>query len=115
MSIKQAAALLAFMALGTPAAAFDSVQTIFYVGIPLERQAAPLSFGLRLQNRDYQAVDIDTRMLHFFALGGIEAKWVLAGAVAVGAAAAARGDKRAEQRAAAHQPASPPPCPQLCN
>jgi hypothetical protein len=113
-----AASMAALMAMLTPAWAFDGAQTIFYVSIPLDRPASAMSFGMRLQgSRDYQAVDIDSRMLRFVSLGGIEAKWLLAGALAVGAAAAAKGDKRAEERAAAAAPPAPKPqpCPQPCN
>ena len=105
------------MTMRPPAWAFDGAQTMFYVSIPLDRPASAMSFGMRLQgSRDYQAVDIDSRMLRFVSLGGLEAKWLLAGALAVGAVAAAKGDKRAEERAAAAQPAArPQPCPQTCN
>lgn len=102
------------MALCAPAPAFDGAQTVFYVSIPLDRPASEVSFGLRLQgSREYQAIDLDTRMLRFLPLGGIEAKWILAGAVALGAAAALGSDKRAQAQAAAG--AEPPrPCPQTC-
>jgi hypothetical protein len=116
MGIKHAAALLASMALCSPAWAFDGAQTVFYVSIALDRQPSPVSFGLRLQGRDYRTLDIDTRMLRLVPLGGIEAKWLLAGALAVGAAAAVRGDKRAQQHAEQQAAAAaPPPCPQPCN
>jgi hypothetical protein len=121
MGLKHAGAFLALMALCAPAAAFDSARTIFYVSIPLAPQAAPMSFGMRLQgSREHQAVDIDARMLRLVSVGGIEAQWLLAGALAVAAAAAIGGDKRAEQQAAATpQPRTSPapapqPCPQVC-
>lgn len=105
------------MAVCAPAPAFDGAQTVFYVSIPLDRPSSEVSFGLRLQgNREHQAVNIDSRVLRFVSLGGIEAKWILAGALAVGAAAAAKSDKRAEQRAQAAAPAAQPqPCAQPCN
>jgi hypothetical protein len=109
----------AFMA-GSPARAFDGAQTIFYISIPLDRPASAMSFGMRLQgSRAHEAVDIDARMLRFVSVGGIEAQWLLAGALAVAAAAAIGGHKRAEQQAAAapqpRAPQAPQPCPQTCN
>jgi hypothetical protein len=121
MALKQAGAFFALMALCTPAAAFDAAQTIFYVSIPLDRQSAPVSFGLRLQDGgEHRAIDIDSGMLRFVSAGGIEAHWILAGALALGAAAAVKGDRRAEQQAASapqqSAPSRPPqPCPQTCN
>jgi hypothetical protein len=118
MGLKHAGAFLALMALCAPAPAFDGVQTVFYVSIPLDRSASAPSFGLRLQDgREHRAIEFDTRMLRFLPAGGLEAKWLIAGAVALGAAAALQGDKRAEQRAELQSGpgASPQPCPQVCN
>ena len=113
MGLKKTALLAALMALCAPAAAFDGTQAVFYVSIPLQRQPSDLTFGLRLQGgREHQAIDIDARMLHFLAAGGVEAKWILAGAVALGAAAAISSDRKAAQRAATAEQA--PPCPQAC-
>jgi len=113
VGLKKTALFAALMALCAPAPAFDGAQTVFYVSIPLEGPSSRVSFGLRLQgNREYEAIDIDTRTLRFLPLGGIEAKWILAGAVALGAAAAIRSDKRAQTEATAG--AEPRPCPQTC-
>ena len=112
MGLKKTALFAALMAVCAPAPAFDGAQTVFYLSIPLDGPSSRVSFGLRLQgNREYQAIDIDTRML-FLPLGGIEAKWILAGAVALGAAAAIRSDKRAQAQATAG--AEPRACPQTC-
>jgi hypothetical protein len=64
--------------------------TMFYVNIPLgggtARQTAP-SYGLAIQGRKQsETVLIDTRMFTFAEglLAGVEAKWLIAGALAVG-------------------------------
>ena len=120
MGLKQAAAFAILISMGAPATAFDGAQTIFYVSIALDSRPSKMAFGLRLQgNREYQAIDIDSRMLRFVSLGGIEAKWLVAGAVAIGAAAAIGGDRRAEEQAAASRQQAAAsrqaqPCPQAC-
>ena len=70
-----------------------SPMTMFYVSIPLggvtAKERAP-AYGLALQGkRQYETIAVDTRTLHAFegVLGGIEAKWLIAGAVVVGAGA----------------------------
>jgi hypothetical protein len=124
MRFKQAAALAALMAVSAPGWAFDPAghapSTIFYLSIPLDSRPSKMAFGLRLQgNREYQVIDIDSRILRFVSLGGIEAKWLVAGAVAIGAAAAIGGDRRAEEQAAASRQQAAAsrqaqPCPQAC-
>ena len=117
MPLKKAFLLAASLVLANPARAFDANQAIFDVSIPLERQEARLSYGLRLQGqRPHESIDFDTRMLRF-AGGGTEVQWLLVGAVAVGAAAAMQGDKRAQQQAEWRQASAPAPqpCPQACN
>ena len=93
------AALVAAAFASAPSNADEFVQpqlnapvTMFYVSIPLgaptARQGAP-SYGLALQGkRPYETVMLDSRMLNFAegALAGIEAKWLIAGAL-VGAGA----------------------------
>ena len=92
---KLAAALLAA---ATPAAAFDpgeqaTALTMFYISIPLDfslpKKERDWSAGLLLQGkRDYPGVRIDTKMLNAFSLNDIDAKWMVAGLVTLGAAAA---------------------------
>jgi hypothetical protein len=66
---------------------------MFYVSMPLGYSPGAkdreLRYGLQLQGkRDYQAVNIDNKMFSFLPAGGLEAKWIVAGAVAAGAAVA---------------------------
>lgn len=95
--MKQIAALAAFACAATPAAAFDlptqaSQGVKFYFSVPLDgRNAKDEAFtaGFAIQGRrDYEAVRIDSGMINRFIGGGIEAKWVIAGVVAAGAAIA---------------------------
>ena len=97
MALKKLAAIAAMMAVATPGFAFDSAytgtSTMFYISIPLENTASKKeqqwSAGLQLQGkREYQAVNIDSKMFNFLPLGGLEAKWIIAGVVAAGAAVA---------------------------
>lgn len=49
------------------------------------------------RKRDYQVLNIDTKMFTFSPLGGLEAKWIIAGVVAAGAAVAvASKDKKTQ-------------------
>ena len=96
-----AAAAAAAVAVAMPAAASDLNQSaagmMFFISVPLDaktpKQQMP-ALGLSFQGeRAYQRVTIDTRMFETadrlgFALGGIEAKWVVAGVVAAGAVVA---------------------------
>lgn len=97
-----------------------SPATMFYVSIPLggvtAKQRAP-SYGLALQGRrQYETIQIDSRLLNAFegaALGGIEIKWLIAGAVVVGAGAYAvsQDKKRSDnyQGSQNQQQNTPPP------
>jgi hypothetical protein len=98
MTLKKLAAIAALVAVATPSFAFDMkdaspTSTMFYVSIPLDNSVArkdrEWAYGLQLQGkRDFQAVNIDSKMLSFLPLGGLEAKWIIAGVVAAGAAVA---------------------------
>ena len=98
MAFRKLAAGAALLAFATPALAFDAgdsgaATTMFYISIPLgstlRKSEQQWSVGLQIQGkRDYQALRIDSAMLNAFSLNDIDAKWWLAGAVAVGAAAA---------------------------
>ena len=67
---------------------------MFYVSIPLDFQLSrkerqQWTAGMQLQGkRDYQAIRIDSTMLNVFSLNDIDAKWMIAGVVATGAAVA---------------------------
>ena len=97
MVLKKLAAAAAMLAAATPSVAFDAgeagVSTMFYISIPLDsrlnRKERDWSVGLQIQGRhDYQAVRIDSAMLNAFSLNDIDAKWMVAGLVATGAAVA---------------------------
>jgi hypothetical protein len=97
MALKKLAAVAAMVAIATPSLAFDvkdaGTSTMFYISIPLDyslsKKEQQWAAGLQLQGkREYQAVNLDSRMLNFLPLGGLEAKWIIAGVVAAGAAVA---------------------------
>ena len=97
MVFRKLVAAAAVLAAATPAAAFDPGEqpalTTFYISIPLDsrpsRKEAPWSAGLLIQGRrDYPGVRIDSTMLNAFSLNDIDARWMIAGVVTVGAVAA---------------------------
>ena len=101
--------------------------TMFYVSIPLgglsAKERAP-AYGFALQGkRQYETVRVDTRTLKAFegAFAGIEAKWLIAGAVVVGAGAYAvskdrkrsdnySGSQNQQQQNSPPQQPAPPGC-----
>jgi hypothetical protein len=100
MALRKLAAIAAMIAVATPSLAFDTKEsqgasTMFYISIPFDlnmtrKEQKQWSAGLQLQGkREYQAVNLDSTMFNFLPMGGLEAKWIIAGVVAVGAAAAA--------------------------
>src|SRR4051812_1810714 len=108
MARKQIAALAALLCATTPGFALDPQQagttTMFYVSIPLDgrtpKEQKPV-YGLALQGRqENQFFAVDTRMLNLLeTVAGIEAKWIIAGAVATGAGVAiARKNKSTSQQ-----------------
>ncbi len=107
MTLKKLAAAAAMLAIATPSLAFDAgeagASTMFYISIPLDfglsRRDQQWTAGLQLQGkRGYQAINIDSRMLSFVSDGDLDGKWIVAGLVAVGAAAAvSRKDKRTSE------------------
>ena len=97
MAFRKWAVLAALIAAASPSLAFDikdaGPTTMFFISIPLDssgtRQDREWGYGIQLQGkREYQAVNIDSKMLNFLPAGGLEAKWILAGIVAAGAAVA---------------------------
>ena len=98
---KRLAALVALALTATQSVAFENpAQPIertpgimFYFSVPLDarnfrEQKQQLAAGLALQGkRQYETVNVDSRMLNFIG-SGIEAKWVIAGVVAAGAVVA---------------------------
>ena len=97
----QLTALAALVHVSTPGVAFElkepSPGMMFYVSLPLDarnaKEQAP-AFGLSFQGkRQYETVNLDSRMFNFTGTG-VEAKWIVGGAVAVLAAlAVGRKDK----------------------
>lgn len=83
MARKHLAALAALICVSTPAVAFDlkepSPGVMFYFSVPLDartpKEQVP-SLTLSLQGkRQYEVLNLDTRMFTFSPLGGLEAKW----------------------------------------
>jgi hypothetical protein len=90
---------------------------LYFVSIPIDgitRKDNEPVMGFALQgSRPFQAVRFDSRMMNFLGTG-LEAKWLLAGAVAAGGAVAvSRKDKSVtqQQRQQAQQQAQQPPAP----
>ena len=90
-----AAAAISFFAF--PAQAQEVTRapmTMFYVSIPVDatsRKDQEMNFGLQFQGgKAYQNVKVDYQTLKFLpaAIAALEAKYIIAGAVAVGAAVA---------------------------
>ena len=124
MITRQVAALVALLCAATPGLALEPAHsastTLFYMSIPLGARSVKEqmpAFGLSIHGRhQQQLVNVDTRTFNFLGLGGLEAKWLIAGGVAVFAAVAVgRKDKsqQAEFEAAQQQQAqaNAPHCP----
>lgn len=129
--VKHLAAIAALAAsfAATPSIAqdFRAPMTTFYVEVPLDaksvREQTP-AFGLQIQGRqEYQAFRLDTKMLDAYSrsnflpavIAGIEAKWIVAGAVAATAAiAATRKDKSTSQSMQQQQQQQLEACPEVC-
>jgi hypothetical protein len=99
--MNQWAALAALALTATAAAAFDNPAqpqapgVKFYFAIPLDAptaKAQSFTAGFAISgSRPYETLYIDSRMLNNFIGGGLEAKFIIAGVVAAGAAAAVAG------------------------
>jgi hypothetical protein len=123
MVLKKMAAAAVLLAFAVQSAAFDvrdaGPSTMFYISIPLDSGLSAKErqwrAGLQLQGkREYQAVNIDSRVLNFVSDDEIDGKWIIAGLVALGAAAAIGGKDRSTSGSASQpnqQQASPQPCP----
>ena len=135
MGVQQVALFAAALSASVPSFADDIVlqqvtvpQTMFYVSVPLGGASAKeraLSYGLALQGRrPYETVMIDRRTLGFAEglLAGLEAKWLIAGGLAVaGGAYMARKDSSRSSGYSSSQnqqqnsaPPPPPPCTDPC-
>ena len=103
LAVIASACTLAGLAAPCEAQELRAPMTTFFMEIPLDVRspAQHANFGLQLQgSRAYQSLRIDRKMLDFLpALAGIEATWVVAGAVGVVAVASiAHKDKRTTQQ-----------------
>jgi hypothetical protein len=130
MAKKHLAALGALMIAATPTLALEpheavNTTTMFYVSVPLDgqtRKQREFVWGMQLQGKnEYQAVNLDSRLLNFMGMEAVTVKWVAMGAVAAGAAVAvARKDRKTqaqynqqqEEQAASGTSKPPVPCPQ---
>lgn len=111
------AAAAVFSAAGAAAQELRTPMTQFYVSVPLGATTAKESmpaFGLKLQgSKPYQTVNIDSRMLGFGPLAAVEAKWIIAGVVAGGAALAISSrDKSTSTKLASQAQQQQANCPQ---
>ena len=129
MGVKQVAAFAAALFASAPSLADDVLlqqttpMTMFYVSIPLggstAKQQMP-SYGFAIQGkRQYETVYVDTRTLKAFegVLAGLEAKWLIAGGLAVaGGVYLANKDRgrsdnySGSQNRQQNSPPPPPPC-----
>ena len=100
---------------------FAAPMTKFFVSIPLDattKKDFALNFGLQLQgSRPYQAIQVDYQTFKFLpgAIAALEIKYIVAGAVAIGAAAAVtHKDKGTSQSFQQQQQAQKDACPATC-
>jgi hypothetical protein len=108
MAKKQLAALAALLFVSTPGFAQDlstyqAPGVMFYYSIPLDartpKEYSP-NYGMRIQgNKPYEVVNLDKRLMNsFLPLGGLEAKFIIAGVVAAGAAIAVSHKSKSTQQ-----------------
>ena len=134
MAVKQLTLVAAALIASAPAQA-DETQiqntvpmTMLYVSVPLGGTTAKdrsLAYGLALQGkRQYETVYVDSRTFNAFegALAGLEAKWLIAGGLAVagGVYLSRRSDDRANSYSSSQNQQQnnslppPPPCTDPC-
>ena len=116
-----AATLFAAPALSQSFGELRSPTTSFYVSVPLDaktRKEQQMNFGLQFQGlKPHQAVRVDYTTFKFIGAGiaGLEAKYIIAGAIAVGAAVAvSKQDKGKSESFAASQAQQAEICPEVC-
>ena len=126
MVIKHLAASAAAAAatlIAAPASSQELVtpMTKFFVSIPLDastKKDFTPNFGLQFQgSRPYQTMQVDYQSFRFLpaAIAAMEVKYIVAGAIAVGAAAAvAHKDKGTSQSFQQQQQAQKDACPSTC-
>jgi hypothetical protein len=132
MPFKRLASFAAAIIISAPALASDfntlgPSSTMFYVAVPLDARSAKEQapyFGFVMQgSRAYETLNVNTRMFDnarfgFLPLGGLEAKWLVVGAVGVAAAVAVgskdKSTEQAHEAAQQQQAAQQENCPQIC-
>ena len=100
-----------------PGAAFDNLSqssqgVTFYISLPIEarlpRQEA-FSAGLMVQGkRQEQSFYVDSKLFNHFLGSGLEAKWIIAGVVAAGAAVAVASKGKSPSPTSQEQSAAAP-------
>ena len=134
MGVKQLTVLAAALIASAPTQAQESQiqstvpMTMLYVSIPVGATTAKertLSYGFALQGkRQYETVYLDSRMFNAFEglVAGIEAKWLIAGGLAVagGVYMSRRDGGRSDSYSGSQNnqqnstPPAPPPCTDPC-
>ena len=115
----QAALVGALICATAPCAAFDSISqpsqsqgVTFYISVPLDAPRArdrTFGAGLLVQGkRQEQTYNFDSRLFNNFLGSGIEAKWIIAGVVAAGAAVAVGSKGKSSSPTSEQQSASTP-------
>jgi len=121
LAITAAAAAATLFAANAFSQELNAPTTKFFFSIPLDasnkKEFTP-NFGLQFQgSRPYQAVQVDYQTFRFLpaAIAALEIKYIVAGVVAIGAAAAvAHKDKATSQSFQQQQQAQKDACPSTC-
>jgi len=121
LAVSAAAAAATLFAAPAWSQEFTTPMTKFFVSIPLDassRNGFTPNFGLQFQgSRPYQVVQVDYQTYRFLpaALAALEIKYIVAGAVAIGAAAAvAKKDSKTSASFAQQQAEQKAACPEVC-
>ena len=121
LAVSAAAAAATLIAAPAFSQELRAPMTTFFVAIPLDasthKEQTP-NFGLQFQGmKPYQSVKVDYQTFKFLpaAIAAMEVKYIVAGAVAVGAAVAvAKKDKQTSQSFAQQQADQKAACPTDC-
>ena len=121
LALSAAAAAATLIAAPAFSQELNAPMTKFFFSIPLDastkKEFAP-NFGLQFQgSRPYQTMQVDYQSFKFLpaAIAAMEVKYIVAGAVAIGAAAAvAHKDKGTSQSFQQQQQAQKDACPSTC-
>jgi hypothetical protein len=121
LAVSAAAAAATLIAAPAFSQEIRAPMTTFFIAIPLDARTAKEqtpNFGLQFQGmKPYQSVKVDYQTFKFLpgALAAMEVKYIVAGAVAVGAAVAvAKKDKQTSQSFAQQQADQKAACPTEC-